>query len=310
MAAFAPHERTPQDMPASWDETGADEDDAALPAPGIAFQARGVSPSSRAIAPQTHGMASRTPPEPVLSAAPAASAQALDDPFSISDHAPRASGGIEPTWRETQDDADADAAQQDDGAQPIFGESRRSQPEAQPALPDFLEAPGSRFSGWRFWFWTVLSLAGLGLLLAQAAVIYRVQIASQVPSSRPLLETLCASWGCQVEYPRHLDQISILGSALRVQPNAGKADDDASRLALHLTLRNNDARPQQWPVLMLDLTDFSGAVVVRKHLAPGDYLPAALARQPFAAKTDTAVRVPISVKGVEVNGYQLKPFFP
>ena len=36
----------------------------------------------------------------VRAAAPAASAQAWDDPFSISDHAPRVSAGIEPTWRE------------------------------------------------------------------------------------------------------------------------------------------------------------------------------------------------------------------
>jgi len=219
--------------------------------------------------------------------------------------APLTCGGEAPTARSEffNEAASAPSAQ----ALGIYGESRTPPTADCASLPDFLE--DNHRPGWRPWVWGVLCLLALLLLLAQAAVIYRVQLASQTPILRPALERLCDAWGCQVGYPRRLDQIVILSSSLRMQPGADPASPE-SRLTLDVTLRNQDARAQQWPSLQLSLTDVSGAVVIRKHLHAADYLPANLADKPFAAGSELALRLPLRVQGVTVNGYQIKPFFP
>lgn len=62
--------------------------------------------------------------------------------------------------------------------------------------------------------------------------------------------------------------------------------------------------------MILDLKDGSGTLLVRRHLAPGDYLGAAAAREPFAAHSEASVRVPLVLSGVRINGYQLNLFYP
>jgi len=184
----------------------------------------------------------------------------------------------------------------------------RTPPPVPATLPDFLERAKPR--DWRFWCWSVLAALALLLLLLQTAMVYRVQLASQYPAVRPLLTRLCGVWECQVEYPRRLDQVTVLSSSLRVQPRSDQSQTADTRLMLQMTLRNQDAQPQQWPAILLDLTDLSGAVVIRKHLHPADYLPVHLTGQPFAGRSELALQLPLAVQGVTVNGYQIKPFFP
>jgi len=242
---------------------------------------------------------------PPMAAQQGASPGMEDALFSISDPLP-ASQKPAPDWH-VDDDGDDDRAERSVRSPDAIYAERRAPPVPVPAaLPDFLDKVRPR--GWMFWCWSLLSILALLLALAQTALIYRVQIASEFPATRAWLVRLCGVWGCQVGYPRRLDKIRILGSSLRLQPRTDQSKD--SRLMLHVTLANQDERPQQWPTLMLDLTDFSGAVVIRKHLHAADYLPAPLAEQPFAGASALALRLPIVVQGVAVNGYQLKPFFP
>jgi len=229
--------------------------------------------------------------------------------FSISDVSP-ASVDDEPVWR--LDDAQDDSHASSHAAEQAIYTERRVPPVPVPSTPpDFLDDAAPQRM---LWVWCALGLLALILLLAQAAVTYRVQIASQFPAARPALERLCGVWGCQVGYPRRLDQIVILSSSLRMQPRTDQTPDADGRapfrLTLHLALRNQDERPQQWPALRLDLTDVSGAVVIRKHLHAADYLPPELAGQPFAARSELALRLPMQVQGAVVNGYQITPFFP
>jgi len=229
----------------------------------------------------------------------------MDDAvFSISDPPPTSRKPVS-DW--SGDDGGDDSAERPTRSPDAIYAERRAPPVPVPAaLPDFLNKMRPR--GWMFWCWSLLSVLALLLALAQTALIYRVQIASEFPATRALLVRLCGVWGCQVEYPRHLDKIHILKSSLRLQPRTDQSQD--SRLTLHLTLSNQDERPQQWPALMLDLTDFSGAVVIRKHLHVVDYLPDSLADQAFAGNSALALRLPIVVRGTTVNGYHIKPFFP
>jgi len=227
-----------------------------------------------------------------------------DAVFSISDPPPET---VEHAPDEPLLSADGDSMPPE-LAEAIYVERRTPPAPVPAALPDFLGEARQR--NWMFWCWSALSVLALLLALAQAAVIYRVQAAHAFPAARPLLERLCGGWGCQVEYPRFLHNIAILSSSLRMQPRTDQGKDVDSRLVLHLTLRNQDMRAQQWPTLLLDLTDFSGAVVIRRHLHPSDYLPQDLAGKPFAGASEVALRLPMAVQGVAVNGYQIKPFFP
>ena len=160
----------------------------------------------------------------------------------------------------------------------------------------------------RLWgYGCLLGLIALGLQLLYA---YRVDIANSVPALRPALEAACRSMGCTVGYARRLERIAISASSLQPPPGAAAIDDGRSRLVLNLMLRNRYDKPQHWPALVLDLTDLSDTVVVRKVLRPEDYLTPEQLRGPFGPAGELKISVPIEVAGVQVNGYQLDKFFP
>lgn len=204
---------------------------------------------------------------------------------------------------------------------------------AAPLLESESTAPGWWESVIQFFSGVVLTVLAI-LLVAQLAYVYRAQLARFVPAARPLLLQACVPLRCKVPYARDLSQISITGSALRAVDapgasagGAGKASGDEvpgaiatvpgaaggqgrpQHFELQVSLRNSATLDQEWPDLVLDLKDGSGALQVRRNLAPHDYLGAA-ASGPFPAHSDVLVRVPLTLNGVQVNGYQLKPFFP
>lgn len=173
---------------------------------------------------------------------------------------------------------------------------------------DFSDVGAPRYRSVAKVFWSALAVAGLLLLLAQLAYVYRAQIAHQIPAFRPLLTEACAQLNCKVAYSRRIDLISIMSSSLRA--TAKPADAAADAINLQFTLRNTYDSPQEWPTLVLDLTDFSGTLVVRKNLPPSSYLTPEALRQPFAASSEISLEVPIALNGLKINGYQLGKFFP
>lgn len=162
-------------------------------------------------------------------------------------------------------------------------------------------------SRWLTLVWVVLIAAAIALLLAQGVYVYRAQLANAFPPLRPSLEAACAPLSCTVPYERRIDSIVITGSALR---STAAPQNDVSTLTLEVTLRNTYNRPQEWPTLVLDLKDASGTVVVRRNLVPAVWVPAELRERPFAAGHEITVQVPVSVRGLQANGYQLDKFFP
>lgn len=216
----------------------------------------------------------------------------------------------------------------DEYSTPAVARSRSSHPhvyieppagrsDAEPARhPEFLSAAPAGVPVLRL-LWRALVVLALVLLVAQLAYVYRAQIANSVPVLRPALERACVSLDCQVPYARQIDQISIMSSSLRSGSGAGLENEQAANkddsgpdvMLLQLTLRNTYDKAQEWPTLVLDLTDFSGAMVVRKNLPPQSYLPANVMGQPFLAGSEITASVPVVLNGVKVNGYQLDKFF-
>lgn len=172
----------------------------------------------------------------------------------------------------------------------------------------------------QLWGWACV----LALLLAvgQGLLVYRTQLALAVPALRPALELLCQPLQCKVGYARRAERISIMSSSLQPppagsaganesgRPDTGRPDTGRPDLILHVVLRNRYTQPQEWPALMLSLTDLSDTVVARRMLTAADYLPGGRQRGPLAAGEEVTLAVPLRTGGLSVNGYQIDKFFP
>ena len=187
----------------------------------------------------------------------------------------------------------------------LFIEPRTGRRSAQDRA-EFFDGPHRRRT-WMAPVWGALTLCGLIMLLVQGVYVYRAQLANNFPAFRPSLEEACERIGCTVPYERHIDAIAITASALR---SSAAPQDGVSALTLEVTLRNVHERPQEWPTLVLDLKDASGSIVVRRNLPPPVWVPARQLAGPFAAGSEITVQLPVSVRGLLANGYQLDKFFP
>lgn len=157
--------------------------------------------------------------------------------------------------------------------------------------------------------WMVAIVAGGLVFAAQLVYVFRVQLAESMPTLRPGLERMCTALDCTVAYARKLDMIVVTQSSLQHDPAATDTDGNSAVL-LQLTLRNAYEGPQEWPTLVLDLKDFSGALIARKHLPKSVYLPADVVDMPFPALSERLIALPLTMQGLKVNGYQLTTFFP
>jgi len=174
--------------------------------------------------------------------------------------------------------------------------------------PDFMidETP---LDGLRRVLWGgMIAVVGV-LLLAQLAFVYRNELVTRVPALMPLLRTACVTLRCEVSFVRHLERITIEGTSLE-QALGGQIEGRPNVLTLKFSLRNRYDKLQPWPHLSLELKDASGTPVVRKVLAPSDYLPEALLKRPFEAKQEIHLSLPITVSGLQISGVQLERFFP
>lgn len=161
------------------------------------------------------------------------------------------------------------------------------------------------------WLVGVLVLLSIVLLLGQLVYVYRAQIALTFPALRPVLVRACGPLNCQVPYARNLAQLAITGSDLKLDTSARdtSADTAPRHFVLYISLRNRAEQPQEWPSIVLDLNDASGARLVRRNLSPREYLTPQLLAGPFAPDSEVQVQVPITLNDIQINGYQLDLFF-
>ncbi len=155
----------------------------------------------------------------------------------------------------------------------------------------------------RTWAWALGSIAAMLVLLMQAAVHYRTEISVLYPAAKPMLSSVCAPLGCEVPLPRKPELVGIEASSL--------APETGSKLALSATLKNRAPFVQQYPDMELTLTDTADKALVRRVLAPADYLPAKTdVGAGFAAGGETAINLSLDAGGLPAAGYQLYLFYP
>lgn len=157
----------------------------------------------------------------------------------------------------------------------------------------------------RRWPWLVASLCALLALGAQASLLYRTELAVLWPEIKPALVGACQTLGCEVSLPAKVALVGIEASDLH--PDTSQK----GRLALTATLKNRAPFAQQFPHLELTLTDTADKAIVRKVLAPADYLPRNTpVASGMASNVDIAVSIGLDAGELPASGYRLYIFYP
>jgi len=142
------------------------------------------------------------------------------------------------------------------------------------------------------------------LAVLQAGIAFRTTIAAHWPATMPALSQLCSTFGCKVGTPAQIEFVTIESHELQTMP----ASDNT--FTLGLLLRNRSSIAQEWPHLQLTLKDQNGQPVVRRVLAPSEYLTAQDRSRGFGPTSEKPVRMTFSLTQLKASGYELQLFYP
>lgn len=168
--------------------------------------------------------------------------------------------------------------------------------------PDFLDFPATsqRSSPVLKIAIYVLSI----LLIWQLVHGFRSEIAIAIPAWRKPLEKYCAVVQCNIALPRQLSLLSLESSELKLSTT-----ETTDEMSLTAIIRNHAPFTQEWPVLLLSLTDVNDRVVASQILQPQDYL-APEARDAietgFSAHHEIVVQRSFRLEGAQAIGYRLE----
>lgn len=224
--------------------------------------------------------------------------KAPNDTFFVSPRESITAREAEPAWRIGGVTAENQEA-------PLFVASDRLRDDERPYRYDKQHDLPRSLRLVRF-FWGVVALILLAVAVVQALYVFRLQIASTVPMTRPLLEALCEQVGCTVPYVRNIADIKVVSSALQVQ-QAGSGSA-VKQYQLRVRLRNSDKQAQEWPTLVVTFTDVAAAVVSRVEVVPEQYLTAQQLEGPFAAQSEIEFVLPVQ-SATRINGYKIDKYF-
>lgn len=158
----------------------------------------------------------------------------------------------------------------------------------------------------RAWPWALASLLVLLLLLVQGLVQFRVEMAVLLPASKPVLHVLCDYLGCDLPLPQKAALLGIEASDLHPDPQS------KGHLMLNATLKNRAPFVQAYPDIELTLTDTADQPMLRKVLAPPEYLPKNADAAGFAANGELVLNLSLVPDGNNATaaGYRLYLFYP
>ena len=169
---------------------------------------------------------------------------------------------------------------------------------------DFLrEAPPPRGGA----MWLAGGAIALVALLFQVLLLYRTELSVLFPGTREPLAATCRLLGCTLYLPRKPDLMSIETSDLESDRR------QESVIVLNAVIRNRAPFAQEYPALELTLTDERDQPVLRRVLAPPEYLqnhPGPSPARGIAPGAETTLRLHFNTGGVRAVGYRLYLFYP
>lgn len=150
------------------------------------------------------------------------------------------------------------------------------------------------------WPWIVGAIIALLILIVQALLFWRVDLATRHPDLRPLLTSLCNVAGCTVGLPSESALLKIETSDLHPAADG--------QLELVATLHNLAPYAQQWPLLELTLTDATDRAVARRVITPAEY--GVKSAEGFPSGSEFAVQIRLDAQTLPAAGYRLYLFYP
>lgn len=115
------------------------------------------------------------------------------------------------------------------------------------------------------WLWGAWS----GLLAATLAVQWfssQHDLLARNPTWRPWVVRICVVFGCDIEMPRSLQEISLVSRSIEPHPSVDGA------LLISATMQNQAEFPQPHPVVEITMADLSGNPVAMRRFGPAEYL--------------------------------------
>lgn len=157
----------------------------------------------------------------------------------------------------------------------------------------------------RNWPWAMASLLLLLGLVAQAAYLFRIDLAARMPALKPALVEYCRLLNCSIPLPQHVDAMSIESSSL-------EADTvHANQITLNALLRNRAAYAQAFPSLELTLNDTQDQPLARRTFRPADYLPPVEnEKNGLLPNHEISIKLPLDTTDLKPTGYRLVLFYP
>lgn len=147
------------------------------------------------------------------------------------------------------------------------------------------------------------SVVLLLLLLLQVMTTFRNPLAAQFPQWKPTLVALCKLSGCQVDLPAQIEALSIEQGELQTLK-----EQTFSYVSL---LRNQSRSVQAWPSIELILNDANDKPLLRRVIAPRDYLPATIdVSQGFAPRSEQTIKLYFALDQLTASGYHIAIFYP
>ncbi len=139
----------------------------------------------------------------------------------------------------------------------------------------------------------------------QALYLWRNQVAAWLPSTQPLLSSLCAKLHCTVGLPTNIEQLSLESNELQLLP------PNQSIYTLTVLLRNRGAAAQSWPYLELTLNDNDEKAITRRAFTPREYLASEQqVNGGFAGNSEQQVKMTFELNQPVAAGYRVYLFFP
>jgi len=142
-------------------------------------------------------------------------------------------------------------------------------PPSDAALAPLLRQPVTFRPSWQY----VAGIAGLVVLFGLQVAHFNRQALALDPTFGPMASAIYGWFGATLTPRWDLSAYSVR------QLGADSEDAEGTRLRVRLSLHNESARVQPFPLLRLTLSDRFGNPVATRDLEPADYLPKRLAEQ-------------------------------
>jgi predicted Zn finger-like uncharacterized protein len=152
----------------------------------------------------------------------------------------------------------------------------------------------------------LMAVGSAVLLLAlatQGAIIFRNELAARYPAAKGALAATCAVFGCRVELPARIDNLTIeQGELTALGGNA---------YSLATLLHNQGNLAQAWPSIELTLNDANDKPLLRRVFVPAEYLAQGVTPAAgFAARAEQPVKLYFQLDQLKPSGYRIAVFYP